>query len=88
MAESPTDILNEVLADKAELRAEIRRLRSNIANVRTYAEEKSAQFTGESREFRRGMATAYGDMARKLVVAAHVDFNRTEVVADEPREET
>lgn len=73
----PTDYFAEMVANAAEYRADIARLRTNIAHVREYAEGKAAQFNGNSREFRRGMAAAYGDVARKLVVAEHADFEKT-----------
>lgn len=69
--QSPTELFAEMTATAAEYHAETQRLKTNIAHVRKYAEGKETEFTGASREFRRGMAAAYGDMARKLAVTEH-----------------
>jgi hypothetical protein len=54
-------------------REETVRLRANIEALRVYAEGKEADVSVDS-SFRNGLAAAYGDIARKLAVASHGDF--------------
>lgn len=56
-------------------RDETARLRENIDRLRQYAEASESEYDNDGdcamSSYRRGMAAAYGDMARKLAVAEH-----------------
>ncbi|GGF87944.1 hypothetical protein [Paenibacillus abyssi] len=59
-----------------EYKTEITRLRTNIEALRTYAEDRELEYRDDpvaGVHFRLGMAAAYGDIARKCVVAAACD---------------
>lgn len=67
----------------AELNAEIKRLRTNITHLQTYAEGRAVKYEAAANgpiigRYFRGKAEAYADMARMTCVAYCADFNTTE----------
>lgn len=65
----------------AELNAEIKRLRTNITYLQTYAEDREAKYDAAAvkgaplADYFLGKSETYADMARMVIVAYAADFN-------------
>jgi hypothetical protein len=66
----------------AELNAEVKRLRTNIIGLQTYAEERTAKYEAAAEDpsewmsaYFRGKSEAYADMVRMACVAYVIDSN-------------
>jgi hypothetical protein len=76
-------VLADALAIAGEYRTDAERLKARIGRVREYAEGKAAVDEETASSFALGMAAAYGEIALKLAVAEHADFNITEADVDD-----